>query len=89
MERIDLNPSKYPDALPCRVCGAEDECDCEIPEVLRPVTTPLNLPTPFILEEIAETKLAFTYKQYGPEMVEDFKNARQSLRNYEDMAILV
>jgi hypothetical protein len=47
-----------------------------------------DLPINFILEEIAETKDGLTFKQVSKEEEDNFKNARQALKNYEDWAIL-
>lgn len=47
-----------------------------------------DLPQTYILTEIAETKESFTYKQWPKEQVDNLKNARQALRNYEDLVLL-
>ncbi len=47
-----------------------------------------DLPINFILEEIAETKDGLTFKQVSKEEEDNFKNARQALKNYEDWALL-
>jgi hypothetical protein len=47
-----------------------------------------DLPVNYILEEIAETKLGLTFKQVKKGEEDDFKNASQALRNYEDWVIL-
>lgn len=43
----------------------------------------------YILTEIAETRIAFTYKQWPKEEVDDYKNAKQTLTNYEDLVLLL
>jgi hypothetical protein len=50
---------------------------------------PPDLTQTYILTEIAETKEAFTFRQWKKEEVPDLAKARTALKQYEDLAIMV